>query len=107
MYAPPASIPAEKWCLNTLPNDTCRYRFPYTSVADFKAKNPNCCSVLKDFSNYKGLFAANLRGEEYPKMYSIDVTYKELWLDKNGQRELKLNTTPNVLTCFGGDPYDG
>ncbi len=73
----------------------CSNPLPYFSVAEFKEKNPDCCSILKFLpGDHPQTFWPNVRGEAFPKMYYVSRRITEK--GKNS-----FVTSPVLIDCFG------
>ena len=84
------------------PKLTCFNSFPYFSVPQFKAKNPDCCKVLKQIPGEEPMtYRPHIRGEKYPKMYVVQMDFEAFSEGKTGLPSPYTHHDIVTLNCFG------
>lgn len=82
----------------------CYNAFPYSSVTDFRHKNPGCCSILAYIPGDMPLtYRPNIRGEIHPKMYLVELKFKAYtWKDDVGSKLSEYeHHSITTIDCFG------
>ncbi|MEP3279373.1 MAG: hypothetical protein ABJN26_06090 [Stappiaceae bacterium] len=83
----------------------CVNYYPYSSVEDFREKNPDCCSILTDIPGDEAhTYRPNIRGEKNPKMYLVNVQFNAWSKRSNGTIYSYKKENNITIDCNGNFP---
>jgi hypothetical protein len=88
-------------CESRLLDGSCLNPFPYASVAQFKADNPECCRVISDLpGDLPPSLRERIKSGVFPKTYPVELRYKEYSKGLNGERRSYVRTDLKAVDCL-------